>query len=183
MTLRISPLLLAVPLLALVGCFGSDGAEDPESQPASEIALAPSDSVVVEEVPSTSKFALSMAPEPEPTPEEAAPAPASKSVREVDDGKGLDAGQIRGPIKRNSAQVKACYERELKKNPGLAGKIALAFTIGADGTVRAAKATRNSTGSKPLAHCVASRVRGWVFPPAEGATEVEYPFVFEPRNF
>jgi outer membrane biosynthesis protein TonB len=101
----------------------------------------------------------------------------------VDDGKGLDPGQIRVPIKRNSAQVKACYERELKKNPGLAGKIAMAFTIGADGTVRAAKATRNSTGSMQLARCVASRVRGWVFPQAEGATEVEYPFVFEPRNF
>lgn len=183
MTLRISPLLLAVPLLTLVGCFGSDGAEDAEPQPAGELALGESDSVVVEDVPSTSKFALSMAPEPEPTPEEVAPALASKPAAQADDGKGLAPGQIRVPIKRNSAQVKACYERELKKNPGLAGKIAMAFTIAADGTVRAAKATRNSTGSMPLARCVASRVKGWVFPQAEGATEVEYPFVFEPRNF
>jgi len=177
--------LLLLPLLALLfGCAGGGSDEAVEPTPTSAVTLGQSDGVVVEDVPSTSKFALSVAPDPEPTPEPVAAAPAKQTSRQpVDDGKGLDAGQIRGPIKRNGAQVKACYERELKKNPGLAGKLAVSFTIAPSGEVRSAKTAQNSTGSLSLARCVTSRVKSWIFPSAEGSTDVEYPFTFEPRDF
>lgn len=179
------PAICCLLQFLLFGCSGSEPAELVEPTPGPEIELGQSDGVVVEDVPSTSKFALSVAPEPEPTPEPTPePAPVLQAASQpIDEGKGLDAGQIRGPIKRNGAQVKACYERELKNNPGLKGKLVLSFTIAASGKVRSAKARKNSTGSSSLARCVMSRVKNWVFPSAEGSTEVEYPFTFEPRDF
>jgi TonB family protein len=177
------PALLFLLQALFLGCSG-DEVDDSEPTPAPALNLAQSDAVVVEDVPSTSKFALSVASEPEPTPEPVAPPPTKQAARHpVDDGKGLDAGQIRGPIKRNGAQVKACYERELKKNPGLEGKLVASFTIAPNGSVRSAKVRQNSTGSLSLGRCVMSRVKSWSFPTAEGSTDVEYPFTFEPRDF
>jgi outer membrane biosynthesis protein TonB len=186
---RLPLLLLLFLLLCAAACsFGEDASTGESSAAAGAVELGESDSVVVEDVESTSKFALSMAPESDPTPDPAdavsAAAPAASPSGPVPEtAEGLDAGQIRIPIKRNSGQVRACYERELKKNPGLAGKLFLAFTIGADGKVRSARAARNSTGSAALASCVAGRVKGWVFPTAPGSTDVEYPFIFEPKGF
>jgi len=184
---RLLCLLLCTSFLA--SCSGDEAVvEEETATPAKEVDLAASDSVEVEEVESTSKFALSMAPDPEPTPEPVAAPPkkaakSSSSGSSNSDAPGLDAGQIRTPIKRSMGQVRACYERELKKNPGLAGKISMAFTIGVDGKVRSARAAKNTTGSMGLARCVTSRVKTWVFPTAPGSTDVEYPFSFEPKDF
>ena len=185
--LSIQPFFLCL-VLGVGACAGNEDVQSPSLTESQEVELAQSDSVEVEEVESTSKFALSVAPEPE-TPAEPAtaePPPAAKSSASsspVVEAPGLSAAQIRTPIKRKMGQVRACYERELKKNPGLSGKISMAFTIGTDGKVRSARAARNSTGSMTLARCVSGRVSTWVFPTAAGSTDVEYPFVFEPRDF
>ena len=98
-------------------------------------------------------------------------------------GRTLSAEQIQTTIQHNSGQVRACYERELKSTPSLQGKVVLAWTIGADGRVRSPRSARNSTGNRELSTCLHRAVRTWVFPRAESPQDVEYPFVFKPREF
>jgi len=91
----------------------------------------------------------------------------------------LDKGKIASVVRRRIKSVQSCYERELKKNPDLAGKISMQFTIGSVGRVTAIKATVNTTGSASVANCIKQRISLWRFPKPEGGdVTVSYPFVF-----
>ena len=91
----------------------------------------------------------------------------------------LDKGEIASVVRRRIKSVQSCYERELKKNPDLAGKITMQFTIGSVGRVTAIKATVNTTGSPAVANCIQQRISLWRFPkPDGGDVTVAYPFVF-----
>ena len=122
---------------------------------------------------------------PAPPPEE----PAAVAEAAVDPGLGRPGGRtigaeaIKAVIDRNSGQVKACYERQLKSQPSLSGKVVVAWTIGADGRVRTPWVPTNSTGNRTLAGCVQRAVGAWRFPTAESPQDIEYPFVFKPRGF
>lgn len=98
-------------------------------------------------------------------------------------GRTISADQIQDTIQQSSGQIRACYERELKSSPSLSGKVVLSWTIGADGRVRSPRAARNTTGNRELPSCLKRAVRGWSFPRAESPQDVEYPFVFKPREF
>jgi TonB family protein len=98
-------------------------------------------------------------------------------------GRTISPDQIQATIQQNSGQVRACYERELKSSPSLQGKVVVAWTIGADGRVRSPRAARNSTGNRELSGCVKRALRTWVFPKSESPQDIEYPFVFKPREF
>src|SRR5207244_188384 len=50
------------------------------------------------------------------------------------DGK-IDANIVAQEIRRRMRSIQACYERELKRNPGLGGKVTVKFTIGTVGKV------------------------------------------------
>jgi TonB family protein len=86
---------------------------------------------------------------------------------------------IASVVKRRIRSVQACYERELKKNPNLAGKVTVQFTIGTVGRVTSAKITVNTTKSAAVGKCIKQRIGLWRFPkPQGGAVTVAYPFVF-----
>jgi hypothetical protein len=95
-------------------------------------------------------------------------------------GQTISADQIQSTIQRNVGQVRACYERELKAQPSLNGKVVLSWTIGADGHTRSVSGVRNTTGNRELLSCVRKAVRGWRFPQAQSPQDIEYPFVFKP---
>jgi outer membrane biosynthesis protein TonB len=97
-------------------------------------------------------------------------------------GRALDSSQIKSVVDTRSPQVKACYERELKKNPALGGKMVVSWTIGADGRVRSPRVVRNSTGSRAMVPCVTKAVADWRFPKAESPSDVEYPFAFRSQD-
>ncbi|MBJ94233.1 MAG: hypothetical protein CMP23_07100 [Rickettsiales bacterium] len=114
------------------------------------------------------------------------PAPPPKGMRRGRLGGGvqeepaaLDSKQIGRIIKKRSPQVRACYERELKKNSALEGKVLVSWTIAADGSARSARAKSNTTGSRTLASCVTQVVSRWRFPQSNSASDIEYPFVFK----
>ena len=91
----------------------------------------------------------------------------------------LDTNQITSVVKRRQGAIKSCYERELKKNPNLGGKITVQFTIGQVGRVTSAKVTVNTTGSAAVANCIKQRIARWRFPKPEGGdVTVAYPFIF-----
>jgi TonB family protein len=112
----------------------------------------------------------------------APPAAEPKRAPSTAEGEGLPAETVQAVIKARTGQVKACYERELKQNPSLRGKVRVAFTITPSGSVRSTEIVQNTTRSADLSPCVRKAVSGWRFPTAAGSTDVEYPFTFRPSE-
>lgn len=94
----------------------------------------------------------------------------------------LDKSLIDAVIKRNMAQIRYCYQRELTKNPTLGGKITVKFVIAKDGTVSSAT-TKTSTMNNPAVEsCINGRFMKFQFPEPKGGgiVIVSYPFIFSP---
>jgi len=92
----------------------------------------------------------------------------------------LDRNAIDAAIKRNLNKIRYCYERALQKDPTLAGKVVVQFTIGADGTVTQAGIQSTTLNHEPVESCMVGRFEQMLFPaPAGGGVViVRYPFVF-----
>lgn len=96
----------------------------------------------------------------------------------------VDANAVARIIRGQLGGIRACYERELRNNPTLSGRLEMNFTIGATGRI-----TRISGGG-PLASaapavgsCVSGRLRGLVFPvPEGGSVDFSFPFTFSPGS-
>ena len=84
-------------------------------------------------------------------------------------------------IQKYAAGIQYCYGNELKRMPGLKGKLVVAISVAASGEVMEATVVQNTVGSERLASCALSQIREWRFPPiAEGVTAFQAPFVFTP---
>lgn len=85
-------------------------------------------------------------------------------------------------MKRHRNQIRYCYQRELVKEPALAGRIVVKFTIGKDGTVSAASTKSSTMGNAAVETCVLGRFLRMSFPEPTGGgiVIVSYPFVFSP---
>ncbi|MFZ5475205.1 MAG: AgmX/PglI C-terminal domain-containing protein [Myxococcota bacterium] len=94
----------------------------------------------------------------------------------------LDKALIDAVIKRNLAQIRYCYQRELTKNPGLSGKITEKFVIAADGSVSTATTKTSTMNSPAVETCINGRFMRFTFPQPKGGgiVVVSYPFVFAP---
>ncbi|MDP8257626.1 MAG: AgmX/PglI C-terminal domain-containing protein [Candidatus Alcyoniella australis] len=92
----------------------------------------------------------------------------------------LDRGVISSYVRSKMGGIRSCYERELKKNPALSGKITVTFTVGGDGKVSSASVAGATLNDPSVQSCVVRMVRRWRFTPPEdgGAVTVTYPFVF-----
>lgn len=97
---------------------------------------------------------------------------------------GLDRELIRSVIASKRAQIRFCYERVLQRQPGLAGKVTLRFSIAPHGGVPFASIAASGLGSAEVERCLVGRARTWLFPrPADGGSvQVTYPFVFKPSG-
>jgi hypothetical protein len=77
-------------------------------------------------------------------------------------------------------RIAACYERALKSNPALAGKLVVRFSIASAGTVVAVAVDEDTLGAPDVAGCVRGLIARWRFPPPTAApVEVSFPFVFQ----
>jgi TonB family protein len=96
----------------------------------------------------------------------------------------FDAALVQQQIKQRLKAITRCYESELRKNPSLAGKVTVTFTIQERGNVTNAAATENTTGSAAVASCVTRTISGFRFNPGPdgGSVTFRYPFVFQPQN-
>lgn len=96
----------------------------------------------------------------------------------------FDANLVVRQIRARLRAIQRCYETELRRNPSLAGKVTVQFTIVERGTISAASATENTTGSPAVAACVVSTIRRFRFNPGPegGSVNFSYPFVFAPQN-
>jgi len=93
----------------------------------------------------------------------------------------LEREEIERVIKRNLPQIRYCYERELKLNPKLNGKVVSHFTIGKTGSVIQSNIMENTLQGNSVSTCISRRISRWVFPKPRGGgmVRVKYPFLFQ----
>ena len=86
-------------------------------------------------------------------------------------------------IQRYAAGIQYCYGTELKRDPGLKGKLVVALTVAASGAVTEAKSVQDTVGSPRLADGALAQIREWRVPAIpEGVTTFQTPFVFTPPS-
>ncbi len=97
------------------------------------------------------------------------------------DSDSRDQQDIVKRIRRRLGGIKHCYEKRLKRNPQLKGKVVIRFVIHPGGKVISVEVVENTTGDPEVASCIAARIRAIRFPPTDGGeTAVTYPFILAP---
>ncbi len=94
----------------------------------------------------------------------------------------LSATSVRGKISRYVGGIRYCYEKELKTDPTLNGKVSVSFAISGSGDAGSCSVTANTVGSSSVGSCVCRRINRWKFDPPEdgGSSSVSYTFIFTP---
>jgi outer membrane biosynthesis protein TonB len=102
----------------------------------------------------------------------------STAAPEVDSAD-VDRAALSRYIRDRLGAIRGCYERELKRNPGLKGKVVMRFNITPAGRAGDVRIEENTLGSPEVASCIQGLMRSWIFPfkpPDE--VPVQYPFLF-----
>jgi hypothetical protein len=99
------------------------------------------------------------------------------------DGTGvLSPQEVAKVVNRRLGAIKGCYERALRRDPNLEGKVTVRFTIAGSGKVSTARTTLNEL-TPDVGNCIVSAFKRFRFPqPDGGSLTVEYPFMFTPAN-
>jgi hypothetical protein len=98
---------------------------------------------------------------------------------------GLPKDVINAVVQRHRAEIRACYDAALQRNPNLRGKVVMFFSIQPNGIVSSAGVKESTLGDGGIENCITSRVRTWIFPKPEApvVTEVSaFPFYLNPAN-
>jgi hypothetical protein len=103
--------------------------------------------------------------------------PAPKDVR-IQVGTGGAAVEIDRVVRARAGVFRACYEEELNRNPKLAGKILIRFSVGADGSVTKASVSSTSMNDARVEDWLRRQIMRLVFPASVGPTDINYPFMF-----
>jgi TonB family protein len=101
-------------------------------------------------------------------------------VGSLGSGKGgqIDKKAVSRVLRRRSGAVKRCYEKALKRNEGVNGKLVVKFQIGSAGRITRIKVVKNGTGDSGVASCITSAMKGWRFPiPEGGPVTFSFPFI------
>jgi hypothetical protein len=97
-----------------------------------------------------------------------------------------DKKAIGASIQAVLPRVQECFERALKSDPSLAGRVEVAFELepadGGGGRVTSGEISDSETRSPLFEACVLQRVAGATFagPKFSEKISVRYPFIFDP---
>lgn len=93
----------------------------------------------------------------------------------------LNEQQVGRVLSRVQNQARYCYEKELTRNPNLAGKVTAFFIIGATGAVQTAKVAGSTMNDAAVEDCLVRVIQRLRFPPCQGGgiAEVTYPWIFK----
>lgn len=95
----------------------------------------------------------------------------------------IDKGAVGNYVKGRVKSLQGCYERELKLNPSLKGKVIVRITIGTNGRVTECSEEQNTMATDAVSKCLCNYIRSWAFPfKPEEETAVTFPFVFSPAS-
>jgi hypothetical protein len=88
--------------------------------------------------------------------------------------------EIESMVRRRATQIRACYERRLKRDPSLAGTVSLRLRVGDAGQVTRVAVEESTMPDEMVGECLRREAAGWSFTVGRNATVV-YPFVFRPQ--
>lgn len=93
---------------------------------------------------------------------------------------GRPPAEIQRVVRAQSALFRACYQRELRSQPDLAGDVVVELSIARDGTVSRAgiDASRTTLASESLAGCIANRLSRLRFSSSHADAALSYPLAF-----
>ncbi len=95
----------------------------------------------------------------------------------------MDQKSVVKVVRRRSRAIKRCYEKALKADPNLKGKVTVDWIINMRGRVENAEISSDTVHNAAMSQCILKVVRRMRFPkPDGGPVPVSYPFVFSPSN-
>ncbi|MDB4980545.1 MAG: putative abductin-like protein, partial [Myxococcales bacterium] len=91
---------------------------------------------------------------------------------------GLDKEIVRRVVRQHLNEVRFCYSEALARNPTLAGRVVVQFTIAPTGRVIAAALQTSSLGAPAVEQCIVKATQRWEYPRPSGGglVVVSYPF-------
>jgi len=97
---------------------------------------------------------------------------------------GLAREVIARVIQEHQSEIKYCYEVQLNRNPSLAGKVTVLFTIDGTGSVTDSQVSETTLHNEEAERCMLAKIRRWKFPePAGGGiVKVNFPWIFKPAG-
>jgi len=142
------------------------------------------------------KATFEMAPPPPPPAEEedagaadAMVAATGQKSKKVGKGpcqppcKGKVTGPLQAALRGRAGQSRRCYERALRLNPSLQGRLTVNTTVGSNGLVCSASIGSNSLGDQSVASCVVGSFQGAQLPPPQGGcVNAAVPVNFVPKS-
>ncbi len=97
----------------------------------------------------------------------------------VPEVEGCELNGVRKVVHTKAGRLKACYHRELVKDPDIEGDAIVAFDVGSGGKVSSVEVT-STFARAPLDACIGGVFKRFKF--ASGACEVTYPMTFSHRD-
>ncbi|QSQ19414.1 AgmX/PglI C-terminal domain-containing protein [Pyxidicoccus parkwayensis] len=95
----------------------------------------------------------------------------------------VDRAALARYVRSRLKSIQACYEKELKRNPNLKGKVVVRFVIKPSGRAGEVDIEENTLGNEAVGSCIRTTIRNWSFPfKPDSDTAVSYPFVFSPAG-
>jgi len=86
-------------------------------------------------------------------------------------------------VRRYAPGIQFCYDNELRKKPGLRGKLVVSMVVLANGSVSQASIVEDTLNSPAVRDCALAQIRSWQFPAIpSGTTSFKTPFVFTPPS-
>lgn len=91
---------------------------------------------------------------------------------------------LRSALSSTAGAARGCYERALRTNSMLQGRMMVAVRVASNGNVCSASVVQDSVGSPQVSSCVGGLFRGKRFPPVTGGrcADVQVPLSFKPRE-
>jgi hypothetical protein len=131
-------------------------------------------------------------PPPPPPPEpDAGTAVAPVAKKRVSSGpspcsgtcKGTAPGALQGALGAAAGGARGCYERALRQNAMLQGKLVVAVKVGPSGAPCGASIASDTLGDPSISACVLQKFRSRTFPaPVGGCVDVQVPISFKPKT-
>lgn len=95
----------------------------------------------------------------------------------------IDARQVTASIRERLSQIRACYERQWRAQPGLRGRVRVWFTANTEGVITRSITRASSAELADVGACIMHQIRGAAMPRATGG-DIEFmvPFTFGPDS-
>lgn len=92
---------------------------------------------------------------------------------------GMNRNDVRRIVRAHVNEVRYCYSKGLTRNPELAGRVNVKFTINANGKVTSSKVGKGSLEDNRVDTCVQRSIIRWKFPKPTGKTSVDVSMGFD----